>query len=86
MLYQMIITLALAFPGPVQNYQGSDGLVHPIALVTVSQKFAIQGFPSLAACRAFKDYQNFPLTLTDANGNKSTTQVSAKFDKCEVQP
>ena len=85
-MWQMIVSLSLAFPGPVMNYQGSDGLIHPVAMVTQNFRFAIQGFPSLAACRAFTDYQSFPLVLTDANGNQTTETVSANFVKCEKQP
>lgn len=85
-MWQMIVALNLIFPGPVMNYMGSDGLVHPIKLQTTALRFAIQGFTSKAACQAFTDYQSFPLVLTDANGNQSTQTATATFIKCEKQP
>jgi hypothetical protein len=87
MLWQMIVTVQLMFPGPILAVQDSAGVVHDVQMVTQTFKLAVQGFASQAQCKASTALvQNVPMVFTNALGGITDMTVTATFDKCEEQP
>ena len=79
-MWQLIITITLAFPGPVLEIDGQ-----PVVMVTNSYRLAIQNFPDLQSCETYRLPANFPLMLTDALGNQTQVTVNPEAKRCVKQ-
>jgi hypothetical protein len=87
MMWQMIVTVQLMFPGPILAVQDSAGVVHDVQMVTQTFRLAIQGFTSKAECKASTGLvQNVPMVFTNALGAVTDMTVTATFDSCQEQP
>ena len=76
-LYQLILTVHVAFPGPVIEVNG-----HPVVMRTSNYTVALQGFATLADCEAYDATQPVALVLTNALGAVSDVTVTPAPVKC----
>ena len=80
-MWQLVVSFTLTFPGPVIEVDA-----HPVLMLTQNYRVAITGFPTQAACRAYKSspsLQNFPLTLTNALGVVTNVVLDPSIGSCE---